>query len=69
MSIKAHIIKKAFGHVMLDGIDALYRNYLDVVLSALEDRHGDRLWFATMAEVAERTRAALSPVPVMIGTP
>ena len=59
VSIKAHIIKVAFGHVMLDGVDALYRNYLDVVLSELEDRHGDRLWFATMAEVATRARAVL----------
>ena len=59
VSIKAHIIKVAFGHVMLDGVDALYRNYLDVVLSELEDRYGDRLWFATMADVAERSRAVL----------
>jgi hypothetical protein len=57
VGIKAHIVKVAFGHVMLDGVDALYRNYLDVVLSELEDRDGDRLWFATMAEVAERARA------------
>lgn len=57
VGIKAHIVKMAFGHVMLDGVDALYRNYLDVVLSELEDRFGDRLWFATMAEIAERTRA------------
>lgn len=57
VSIKAHIVKVAFGHVMLDGMDALFRNYIDVVLSRLEDRHGDRLWFATMAEVAERARS------------
>ena len=63
MGIKAHIIKLWFGHIMLDGVDALYRNYLDVVLSALEDRYGDRLWFATMAEVAERARAVLAPGP------
>jgi hypothetical protein len=59
VGIKAHIVKLSFGHVMLDGVDALYRNYLDLVLSALEDRYGDRLWFATMAEVAERARAAV----------
>jgi hypothetical protein len=68
VSIKAHIIKLAFGHVMLDGIDALYRNYLDVVLSQLEDRHGDRLWFATMAEVAERARAVLRPTIAPTGS-
>ena len=54
VSIKAHIVKLSFGHIMLDGVDALYRNYLDLVLSELEDRYGDRLWFATMAQVAER---------------
>ena len=54
LSIKAHIVKYAFGHVMLDGIDALYRNYLHLLLCELEDRYGDRLWFATMAELAER---------------
>jgi hypothetical protein len=58
VGIKAHIVKSAFGYVMLDGLDELYRNYLDVVLTALEDRFGDRLWFATMAEVAESARAA-----------
>jgi hypothetical protein len=60
VGIKAHIIKVSFGHIMLDGMDALYRNYLDTVLTALEDRHGDRLWFATMAEVAEQVRAAVT---------
>ncbi len=69
VSIKAHIIKVAFGHVMLDGIDALYRNYLDVVLSALEDRYGDHLWFATMAELSERTRAALGDPLAPNGSP
>lgn len=63
VSIKAHIIKMGFGHVMLDGVDALYRNYLDVILSELEDRYGERLWFATMAEVAERTRAVSGRPP------
>lgn len=66
VSIKAHIVKMAFGHVMLDGVDALYRNYLDVVLSALEDRYGDRLWFASMGQVADRVRrplAALGQAP------
>jgi hypothetical protein len=63
VGIKAHIVKQAFGHIMLDGVDALYRNYLDMVLSALEDRHGDRLWFATMAEVADRAREAMARDP------
>jgi Uncharacterized protein conserved in bacteria (DUF2334) len=58
LGIKAHIIKQAMGHVALDGLDLLFRNYLDVVLCTLEDRFGDRLWFATVADVAERARAA-----------
>jgi len=68
LSIKAHIIKLAFGHVMLDGVDALYRNYLDVVLSKLEDHLGDRLWFATMAEVAARARATATPTGAPAGS-
>jgi len=67
VGIKAHIVKLSPGHIMLDGVDALYRNYLDVVLSELEDRHGDRLWFATMAEVAERARDVLGPAPAQTG--
>ena len=63
VSLKAHIIKLAFGHIQLDGLDALYRNYLDVVLSKLEDRHANRIWFATMAEVAQRARAVLEAIP------
>jgi len=57
LGIKAHIIKTALGVVALDGLDLLFRNYLDVVLSALEDRFGGRLWFATVADVAARARA------------
>ena len=68
VSIKAHIIKLSFGHIMLDGVDALYRNYLDLVLSKLEDRYGDRLWFATMAEVAERARTVSGQPTAPVGS-
>jgi hypothetical protein len=68
VSIKAHIVKFAFGHVMLDGVDALYRNYIDVVLSELEDRYGDRLWFATMADVAARAHTVLARPQGAIGS-
>jgi hypothetical protein len=67
VAIKAHIVKGTRGHIMLDGVDALYSNYLDLVLSRLEDRHGDRLWFATMAEVAERARAVSPQVVAASG--
>lgn len=54
LAVKAHIIKMAFGYMQLDGLDELYRNYLDVVFSRLEDHFGDSLWWTTMDEVSER---------------
>jgi hypothetical protein len=62
VSIKAHIVKSAHGHVALDGVDALYMNYLDVLLSRLEDRYGDALWWTTMGELAKAS-AARRPIP------
>lgn len=52
--VKAHIVKKAFGHVALDGMDLLYRNYLDVLFSELARRYGDSLWWTSMGEIANR---------------
>lgn len=54
LSIKAHAIKDCYGHVALDALDALYRNYLDTLLCELEDAHGDDLWWAGMADIAAR---------------
>jgi hypothetical protein len=51
LAIKAHIIKNCCGHIALDGMDELYRNYLDVLFSELENRYGDALWWTSMAEV------------------
>lgn len=55
LSIKAHIIKQAFGHVALDGVDALYMNYLDVLLTQIKARFGDAIWWPSVAELAART--------------
>jgi predicted deacetylase len=52
LGIKAHIVKNGCDYIALDGLDELYRNYLDVVLSELERRYGDSLWWASMAEIA-----------------
>jgi hypothetical protein len=52
LSIKAHIIKDALGHVALDGLDALYANYLDLLFTELDRRYGDSLWWTTMGEMA-----------------
>lgn len=57
VSIKAHIVKSAHGHVALDGVDALYMNYLDVLLSRLEDRYGESLWWTSMGEIARHARS------------
>jgi hypothetical protein len=58
LSVKAHIVKNAMGHVALDGVDALYMNYLDALFTVLEDRYGDALWWTTMGSIAARLRGA-----------
>lgn len=63
LSIKAHIIKEAFGYVALDGMDLLYRNYLDTLFTLLRDRYGDALWWTTVAGVAAAARAAAPLLP------
>lgn len=64
VSIKAHIVKSAMGHIALDGVDALYMNYLDTLFCWLEDRYGEALWWTSMGEIATRMqarRAAAAP--------
>jgi Uncharacterized protein conserved in bacteria (DUF2334) len=56
LSIKAHIVKSAMGHTALDGVDTLYMNYLDALLTLLEDRYGDALWWTSMGEIAATMR-------------
>lgn len=62
LSIKAHIVKNALGHVALDGLDEGYRDRLHDLFSELESEHGDALWWATMGEIAERVHASLGEV-------
>lgn len=57
LAIKAHIVKEAFGFVMLDGLDRAYRDYLHVVFSELEDVYGDDLWWTCMNEIASGCKA------------
>jgi hypothetical protein len=52
LAIKAHIVKNSCGHIALDGMDQLYRNYLDAIFFNLEQRYGDDLWWTSMAEIA-----------------
>lgn len=63
LSIKGHIIKDCMGHIALDGIDALYRNYLDLLFTQLEQSYGDRLWWTSMGEIAERMLPAAARAP------
>lgn len=52
--IKAHIYKRAYSYVAVDGLDTSYRNYLDRLFSHLADRYCDELWWTSMNEIAER---------------
>jgi predicted deacetylase len=56
VSIKAHIFKSGGGITMADGLDDAYVNYLDLVCRELERRYGESLWWASLAEVADRCR-------------
>ncbi len=53
LHIKAHIVKNAYGHIALDGVDALYMNYLDTLLTVLAQRNGDQLWWTSLGQVAQ----------------
>lgn len=64
LAVKAHIVKNGCGHIALDGLDELYRNYLDLVFSELEDRYGDSLWWTSMAEIASRCATGSSALKV-----
>lgn len=59
LHIKAHIFKSGGGRVMLDGLDAQYVNYLDLLFTHITERYGAGLWWATLSEVAQRVRAVL----------
>ena len=54
VAVKAHIIKKAFGHVALDGMDKAYRDYLHELFCRLEDRFAESLWWTSMAQITSR---------------
>ena len=58
LAIKAHIVKDALGHVALDGVDAVYCNFLDLLFDRLEREYGDSLWWTTMGEISRQIRGA-----------
>lgn len=57
LAIKAHIIKDAMGYIALDGVDAVYCNFLDMLFARLHREYGDSLWWTTMGEIATRVRS------------
>lgn len=61
LSIKGHIVKHSFGHVMLDGIDETYCNYLDSLFSELRQHYGESLWWASMSQIAEQVQEKYAP--------
>ncbi len=54
LAIKVHITKNLVGYRMADGLDEEYRDQLDQLLHALENRYADALWWTSFGEVAER---------------
>ena len=52
LSIKAHAVADACGHIALDALDDAYCDRLDVLFDRLRARHGDGLWWTTMEELA-----------------
>lgn len=56
VKIKAHIVKMAFGRMSLDGLDKVYSNYLDLLLTKLEERYGNDLWWPSLGELSDRVR-------------
>jgi hypothetical protein len=52
LSIKAHLLAESGAYRALDGLTERYRDYLDRVFCAIEDRFGDEVWWTSMGEMA-----------------
>jgi Uncharacterized protein conserved in bacteria (DUF2334) len=62
LSIKAHITKSVPGHIHLDGVDALYMNYLDRLFDEIEQRYGDSIDWTTVDRLASSLSAPATPM-------
>ena len=58
LSIKAHVAKRVGSYTALDPLDDVYANYLDTLFSQLKARFGERIWWPSMADIADRFAAA-----------
>ena len=67
LAIKAHAIKRVGAYVALDGLDEVYRGYLDALLRLIEERYGSSVFFTNPEGVAQcvakRTRGTLADFP------
>lgn len=54
VSVKAHS-----SHGMLDSADKLYMNYLDMLMSKLEDKYGDDIHWTSMGEMSDTINGSL----------
>ena len=54
LHIKAHAIKDCLGFVASDGLDALYSNYLDTLLTTIQARYGESLWWTDMGAITDQ---------------
>jgi hypothetical protein len=41
----------------LDGIDESFVNYLDVLLTTIENKYGDDIWWTSMGEITAYTNS------------
>lgn len=62
LSIKAHVAKRVGRYTALDALDEVYANYLDSLLTACKARFGERIWWPSLTELADRFAAAARPV-------
>jgi hypothetical protein len=65
LSIKAHAVKCAFGHIALDGLDVDHCARLDRLFSRLTQTYGDSLWWTTLGALAERSGEAAIEHPAV----
>lgn len=60
LAIKGHIIKRVGNYVALDGMDEVYRAYLDALCRLIKERYGSAAWFTSMDEIAKRVHLTSS---------
>jgi hypothetical protein len=57
LAVKAHVIKRVGHYVALDGLDTVYRAYLDALFRLVKQRYGSRVLFTNAAAIAERVQS------------